>query len=323
MSLITSKSRYNLFFALALAAFSGLAHASPEMVTTRIHTVLREAENTQIFSTIDARVYNVAAANEALIAKLEAAVTTSEPLHLILENDEIVDIRNVSLEERAQFSDAFVPTAEETIRMFTDTPVESEGPPFVMDENTVAYNPTVFATTAEAQSVFRGMDHNMRSRSQCYQRAHYWAYAMWNYSNIRSMKTFLFFTKKYIREYRYKWWFHVAPFVYAGGMEMVLDPEFLNSATEMHAWTKNFVRAPGYCPAASSYQEYESGQESHYCYVRKVPMYHYQPQDVQRADASRTVRNGWVDWELKNSQCAKRFCWRVGGTPTESNVFTQ
>lgn len=315
-------SRFIRVTALALISFSSLAQASSSEVTTRIQSVIAGDSElkafSSVFSTVDARVYSVATENAVILNQLNAAAASSQPIHLILDGDQIVGVRSISLEERAQFSDAFVATAEETVRSLTAVPSANIN----LLEDT-GYQPTQLATAADAENLFQSLDSNLRHKSQCYQRAHYWAYDMWTRANIKSMKVFLFFTKKYIREYNYKWWFHVAPFVYAGGVETVLDPEFMNHSMEINEWSHNFVKNPETCPVASTYQEYEAGQYDHYCYVRKVSMYFYQPQNTQDADQRGSSRSEWVSNELRNSQCAKRFCWRVGGYPSDSEQLSQ
>ena len=315
-----STSSWIQFTTVALIAFNGLAQASESSeITTRIQTVLAGTSEAKIFSTIDARVYSVATSNAAVLNQLNAAAKSSQPIRLALEGDTIVAVRSMSLEERAQFSDAFVATAEDTVRSLSAPSRPDETAPADMS----GYQPTQFASMAEAEGVFQSLDSNLRHRSQCYQRAHYWAYDMSSRSGINSMKVFLFFTKKYIREYNYKWWFHVAPFIYAGGVETVLDPEFVRNAMEINEWSHRFVSAAENCPSAETYQEYEAGTYDHYCYFRKVPMYYYQPTSVQESDRTRVARTGWNSQELRNSQCAKRFCWRVGGFPTEGDLLAQ
>lgn len=316
--------RFGRKVAITLAFIGGLVNVTSNAraehptlkVTTRIQKVLLDIGfEPRVFSTVDARVYSVASEDAAILKKLNEAVESSQPIRLILVKDRVVDVRPISLEERADFSDAFVESAEDTVRTLTEPPSE------VIPTDALMYQPSVLGSTAEAEQFFQRLDWNVNHKSQCYQRAHYWAYSMWNRASLKSMKVFLFFTRKYIRAYNYKWWFHVAPFVYAGGFEMVLDPEFVRHAMQIDRWSHVFVRARENCVAAATYREYEQGEYLHYCYFRKVPMYHYQPLDVKYSDRNNTERTNWVSWELRNSQCAKWRCSSPSVLSNENDLF--
>lgn len=77
--------------------------------------------------------------------------------------------------------------------------------------------------------------------TQCYDRAHFWAYQMYRDDNIFSQKVFIYFTNKYKREIHGAWWFHVAPGVNLNSELYVLDPEFLKSAVPFEAWKNGAI----------------------------------------------------------------------------------
>lgn len=167
------------------------------------------------------------------------------------------------------------------------------------------YMPTDVGSYETANALFVRLTTNTRNKSQCYQRAHLWAYSMASESNVKSMKAFLFFTKRYIREYNYEWWFHVAPYVIANGTEYVLDRTFTRQPLEMKAWTDRFISSRVVCPAVERYSDYELNQEAQYCYLRKVPMYYYQPLNVKPMDTG-TFITGFRDWDVTHSRRALR-----------------
>lgn len=71
---------------------------------------------------------------------------------------------------------------------------------------------------------------------------------------FRGMKVILFFSAQFQRQFHYKWWFHIAPFVYVrsstgADQELVLDPEFMTGQNgaprgpqSIDAWTNHFMR---------------------------------------------------------------------------------
>lgn len=75
----------------------------------------------------------------------------------------------------------------------------------------VDYEPTILSGQDEANKIFKKLNGRYRRRSECYNRAHVWSYESLSRFSLKSMKVFLFFTRKYIREYDFGWWFHVSP----------------------------------------------------------------------------------------------------------------
>jgi hypothetical protein len=63
-----------------------------------------------------------------------------------------------------------------------------------------SFQPTVFNSLQDAQNLFNTMDNQTKNDSECYNRAHGWAYDLYTQYRINSLKIFIFFTKRYIRE---------------------------------------------------------------------------------------------------------------------------
>lgn len=166
------------------------------------------------------------------------------------------------------------------------------------------YLPTVLNSETEAYRIFSNL-RRARSRSQCYNRAHIWTYESKKKFNLDSMKVFMFYTRRYIREYDFDWWFHVAPFTYVGpaleSSERVLDFTFTRSPVPMKTWTDIFMRNDAYCPTIKKYSEYENNQEGAYCYLYKTHMYDYQPLDLEARERSGAMKTNWVNWEVNNA----------------------
>lgn len=126
-------------------------------------------------------------------------------------------------------------------------------------------------------------------KGECFHRAYLWAYETGAKEKISTHKTFLFFTRKYIERYRYKWWFHVAPMLIKDGVEWMLDPRFTSSARSVKRWTDGFMKNAATCPVIARYEGYERHHPNQWCYLRKTTMYYYHPNSVLRADnAGRT-----------------------------------
>jgi hypothetical protein len=155
------------------------------------------------------------------------------------------------------------------------------------------YQPSVLASEDAAKSIYDRMPIEVfKGNSGCFQRTHDWAFTLSTRNNIKSMKVFLFFTRRYQREFDYKWAYHVAPLIpvrLADGTieERVFDPTFTsrpswekdeneskydNKPIPVSEWLKYFIYPGVECPLVDNYRDYYEFQEQHYCYTMKAPM---------------------------------------------------
>jgi len=176
------------------------------------------------------------------------------------------------------------------------------------DEN---YIPSNLTSMADAQKLMNRLKDNLKSNSQCFQRAHLWSMEMNQMAKIRSQKVFLFFTEKYRYEFGFHWWFHVAPFVLINGEEYVIDPRFFDKPVDMQTWSNFFMPSHPVCKTLSNYRNYKEYDE--YCYLRKLPMYYFEPTEVEGRDFNSIVINDWIEAQvysgynaLKNAPWWKR-----------------
>jgi hypothetical protein len=181
--------------------------------------------------------------------------------------------------------------------------VETNEPgPHTLDEST--YDPSVLSDQNAASAIFNRM-RSTRWRSQCYNRAHVWAYEEFNRSGLRAQKTFIFFTNSYIRNYNYKWWFHVAPstLVEESGVKksMVLDWTFFDLPQEEKEWALYFMESKRACPTVKRYSDYKNNQESEDCYLIKTSMYFWQPLDIEAHEKSGEEKTNFIDWEINRA----------------------
>lgn len=280
---------------LSLFVFQGAALG--EVVETRIsHISPPNPQNPdfEVLAEADGAAYLLPTTEPALLRSLRQKMGEGKTVTLVLDEERIIAVEAVS---ELATADAQV----ERPRLASLREAHSDG-----------YEPTLLPTLEEAQRHFRSA-RSLKHKSQCFERAHVWAREMEQEFGTRSMKVFMFFTSAFRNRYQrqtfwglrpYKWWFHVAPFVYTGSVdslqETVLDPEFLDQAVALEDWTFEFIgkvrhdtrrpnpsRDQARCLEASHYNEYwRAPTTPYYCVLRKVPMYDFQPLDVEARDCN-------------------------------------
>lgn len=180
--------------------------------------------------------------------------------------------------------------------------------------------PPSILTPAEAKEVFWSMNPNYRRRSQCFNRAHVWTYETLKFRKIRLMKVFMFFTAKYIREYHYRWWFHVSPFAYVNDQslihESILDYTFMDGPVDPKGWSDRFIAARTPCPTVEKYSDYSNHQYEHHCYFMKVPMYFWQPRHLEARESGGPIPDQFIEDEVRAAYTQGFF----GGPAAESMI---
>ncbi len=182
----------------------------------------------------------------------------------------------------------------------------------VYDLNHFQYNelrkfaPTNLQSIEQVTQIFNDMlNDGDKNRSQCFKRAHMWAFDMWSKLGINSQKIFMFYTARYQIVDEFDWWFHVAPMVTADGVDYVLDGTFMNKPVTVKEWTDYFMRTSKInCPAITNYKQYEDHQWTKLCYTMKTPMYYFRPLDMEMRDKKGARRNHWVLPELQDARKA-------------------
>jgi hypothetical protein len=148
-----------------------------------------------------------------------------------------------------------------------------------------------------ASDLFLTMRTDTRNKSQCYNRAHVWTYELSqktiNGSKLNLGKTFLFFTRKYIREYRYKWWFHVSPYIKADSELRVMDRKFTRGPLPLQKWTDIFMHNDAKCKVVEFYDDYRNNQDVEYCYIIKSSMYYWQPLHIEGLEDGDAEPKSW------------------------------
>jgi hypothetical protein len=167
------------------------------------------------------------------------------------------------------------------------------------------FEPTIFNNMEIAGQYFKTMRTDTRKRSQCFNRAHVWTYELSrrNYAsqNIKMRKIFIFFTSRYIRNYNYKWWFHVAPLAKVANQneDVVFDREFARVPQLVTDWKNDYMKNKAFCPEVFYYSDYRQNQNSQDCYFIKTSMYYWEPTDIENLEKTGVEKTSWVRWEIE------------------------
>jgi hypothetical protein len=166
------------------------------------------------------------------------------------------------------------------------------------------YYKSVLENSYQVEDLFNSARREYKEDSQCYHRAHVWAYE-WRKLGIYSTKTWLFFSKRYIREHNFQWWFHVAPSVHVkteeGIKERVLDIKYGKSPQKLKDWTNIFIRDGSDCPIVEKYTDQADFPESNSCYIIKSSMYYFQPYELELHEINNLRKTHWIKEEVQIS----------------------
>lgn len=164
------------------------------------------------------------------------------------------------------------------------------------------YIATILPNLASAVSIFARMNRRWQNESQCYNRAHIWNYEEYKRTSLFSKKVFIFFTRRYIRNYNFYWWFHAIPTVlvrHEGNIvERALDPRYTRGPLPMKSWSDVFVRSKRECPIITKYSTYRNNQESEDCYLHFSSMYYWQPRDLERYENTGYENKSFIQSEV-------------------------
>ncbi len=168
-----------------------------------------------------------------------------------------------------------------------------------------AYIPSILKNLDHARSFFYDARTTARKESQCYNRAHVWTYEWRKNRNLYSSKAWLFFTKRYIRKFKFEWWFHVAPMVHVvvnnSVKERVMDIKYAKGPLKLKQWTSIFMRDDADCPVVEKYTDQANYPESGSCFLMKSSMYYYQPVDLEQTELTGNLKSRWLGPEVKHA----------------------
>ena len=248
----------------------------------------------------------VAGTHRASISHIDYPVDGEKETLLYLSDATVVklsDQKDIRFYEEAKSEGHILKLKTDSKRHVLDAEkLPSTPSPQTMKEMPEEFKPTLLNSQAEVSQIFKSLRRNATSYSQCYNRAHIWSYESKNKFQLNSMKVFMFYTRKYIREYNFQWWFHVAPYTYVmlDGVkqERVLDPRFTKAPTEMKSWTDVFMKNKVTCTEITKYSDYSNHQEDAYCYLYKSSMYYVQPLDLENLENTGKTKETWLNYEI-------------------------
>lgn len=166
------------------------------------------------------------------------------------------------------------------------------------------YVPSVLKSPDWALKYFREA-RRKNKESQCFNRAHVWSYEWMMKHKFYSSKIFLFFTRKFVREHNFHWWFHVAPYVHVAVgnkiKERVMDMKYTHGPSTMMEWVKKFIKEDYNCLTVKTYSDYANFPENGNCYLMRASMYYYWPLDLENEELHGTVKTGWIPEEINTA----------------------
>lgn len=266
---------------LILCLFSSLILAQSE-VSTQIHDIdMGQGVGEQpLIYLSTGQVVTYPQAEKTIFDRLREAINSKTWFTLVLNDKrEIISIKNISS-----------PTS---ISLFK------------MKKNYEPFLPSILKNLDYTKSFFYEARKDAKAESQCFNRAHVWAYEWRTKNNLYSSKAWIFFTRRFIRKYKFEWWFHVAPMVHVvheGKVrERVMDIKYARGPLKLKEWTDIFVRDDADCPVVEKYSEQALHPESVSCFMMKSSMYYYQPVDLEQSEITGDLKHRWQESEVKQA----------------------
>jgi hypothetical protein len=262
-----------------------------EKIKSQIHSIdIGQKDETHLIKLISGRVAFIGHTEKQLLKEMQKNLKEKRWLELTLD-------KGSNLEKSKIIATPIRPS--------------SEGDP------EVPYTPSVISYS-KAQSIFSNMRKDYQQDSQCFNRAHIWTFEEFQRSETYLNKVFLFFTSRYIRNYRYHWWFHVTPMAYVGGKKFanwrMLDRRYTHGPLSPKTWTDIFIYTKRACKVVSKYSSYENNQRSQDCYLIQASMYYLVPSDLERLESESVAR---TDFEMLEVEYARWEAFKTQ-SPRES-----
>lgn len=177
---------------------------------------------------------------------------------------------------------------------------ESETPQTTESE---PYSPAVVKNTNAARKIFKKMRRDYTRAGECFNRAHIWSFEEFKRSGLKSMKIFMFFTERYIRRYKFHWWFHVTPMVYVKNLKSprTLDRRYTSGPRQTKSWSNTFVKSKRRCKIVNKFDDFWLNQKSQDCYHIHTSMFYVIPRDIEKRDLTGIEKTGFVEREIKKA----------------------
>lgn len=183
-----------------------------------------------------------------------------------------------------------------------DLPKISQPPEIFQPFDYVPGEPSIIPKYSYAQNVMDQFKMGNLGDSQCYDRAHVWTFEALK-NRIVLNKMFIFFADHYIAQYKFPWWFHVAPYalvkVKGEVGDRVMDPIFSTVPLKTKLWTDLLMKNKAECKVITSYSEFSTRPGTEDCFLMKASPYFWQPKDLEEVEKSGNFKKSFIDWEVK------------------------
>lgn len=192
----------------------------------------------------------------------------------------------------------FLVSAESAV---DDEPYEDD--PTSWSSRSEPYEPSILKNTNAAIRIFNKMRKKWTKGGECYSRAHVWSYEAFQDSGLYSMKIFMFFTERYIRKYKFGWWFHVTPMAYVASLKSprTLDRRYTGGPRQTKTWSNVFVKSKRTCKKVSKFDDFWLNQKTQDCYHIHVSMYYRIPRDIEKRDLTGMEKTEFSEKELRRA----------------------
>lgn len=167
--------------------------------------------------------------------------------------------------------------------------------------NPEPFKPAVVKTLNEALKIHNKMRRDFTKNGECFNRAHIWTYEEYNRSKMNLSKIFMFFTTRYIRKYKFHWWFHVTPMVYVGSLKSprTLDRRYTTGPRQTKTWSNTFVKSKRTCKIVSKFDDYYLNQQKEDCYHIYSSMYYVIPRDLEKRDLTGIEKSEFIEKDIR------------------------
>lgn len=165
------------------------------------------------------------------------------------------------------------------------------------------FKPAVIKDYKTLQTIFKRMRKDYTKKGECYSRAHVWAYEEHKKSGLNLMKNFMFFTERYIRKYKFHWWFHVTPMMYWENFTKprTLDRRYTSGPRQTKTWSDVFVKSKRTCKKISKFDDFWLNQSKQDCYHIHTSMYYVIPRDIEKRDLTGKEKTAFSEKEIRRA----------------------
>jgi hypothetical protein len=267
-----------------------------------IETSTSHGELSSVYAS-DGRIYDVDSNRTKLIHQLQFAM--EHDLEVKLDLLPINEKLNILLNKRNEIVRATISarTADRSLVMgkkFSDRTKSITGLADLQNSYV-----TDFKSEEGVDNLFKTQKKNMRFRSQCYNRAHVWAWELnkktYAGKKIQTGKMWVFYSRHFIRKYRFKWWFHIAPYVTVNKKVRIIDRTFMKSPVSPDQWLDNLSDIHLRCKEVYKYSSYKDHQDQANCFFIKSSVFYWQPWQIESVETQNQEKAKWVEYEIKKA----------------------